>query len=83
MNRIEKAIKYVNKHKAKKYLYENRFYIGEDLKNLYLSRGSSFSFVKTISGRFGLGFSYIDYLQILLGIDNKFTEKQEEYFDWV
>ena len=83
MNRIEKAIKYVNEHKSKKYLYENRFYIGEDLKKLHLSRGSSFSFVKTISSRFGSEFSYIDYLQILLGIDNRFTEKQEKYFDWI
>ena len=83
MNRIQKATNYVNKHKAKKYLYKNRFFIGKDLKNLHLSVGSSFSFVKIICNRFGAGFSYIDYLQILLGMNDKFTEAQEKYDKWV
>lgn len=85
MNRIRKAIKYVNSHISKETFIRLKNTIVEDIvkfkKNPNTSvHGSSHQFVRILQNRFPTGFYPDEYLLIINSINNKLTNKQKEHY---
>ena len=86
MNRIEKATKYMETHKAKKCYVEMKKVILKDLEvipNCNTVKGSTYGFVKAICNRFKRGFFPQEYMDILTGLTTNYTEKQTKFYNWV
>jgi len=87
MTRIEKATKYMNNHKAKKYIIESRKKILPELQEMpsynRITSGNTASFLKFVTGRFQGTFFAQEYVDILTGLDTDYTQKQIDYYNWV
>mgnify|MGYP001560735106 FL=1 len=85
MDRIGKAIKYVNGHISKETFARSKNIIIADIikfkKNPNVSvHGSSCQFVRVLQNRFPIGFYPDEYLLIINAINNKLTQKQREHY---
>lgn len=88
MLRVNKAIKYVNKHKSKKTFYTAQDWIVVDLRraertgNLSIN-GDTHYFIGVVNKRFKSAFLVQELILILRGITGSFTKKQVEHYDWI
>lgn len=88
-NRVNKAITYLNKHKAKKCIMESKptiLKLLEDCKPLYGSTrisGKAATFILAICRRYRSGFTVAEYITILNNLTADYTEKQIKFYDWV
>lgn len=85
-NRIIKAIRYINNHKAKKCIIESKPVISKDLERTTGSmsiNGSTGTFMTAICNRFRSGFFLSEYIEILNGLIPDYTDKQIKYHNWV
>ena len=85
MDRIRKAIKYVNGHISKETFARSKNTIMADIvkfkRNPYITvHGSSHQFVRVLQNRFPTGFDADEYLLIINAINNKLTQKQREHY---
>ena len=85
--RIEKATDYMNKHKAKKCIIEKKEKILKELVDASncnrIMSGTTASFVKTVTNRFKGCFFAQEYMDILAGMNDDYTEKQIKFYNWV
>lgn len=87
-NRTEKAIKYLNSHKAKKCIIEAKIPVLKHLENckaLYGSAriaGNAATFILAICNRFRAGFTIAEYIEILSSLTADYTAKQIKFYDW-
>lgn len=87
-NRVDKAIRYLNNHKAKKCIIESKTVVLKDLNvadrpfSTKIS-GSTCTFMKAICNRFQAGFFLQEYIEILNSLTADYTEKQIKFYDWV
>ena len=85
--RIEKATDYMNKHKAKKCIIESRTKILKELVDApnchRIISGATASFVKAVTNRFKGCFYILEYMDILAGMNDDYTEKQIKFYNWV
>ena len=87
MNRVKKAIKYLNKHRGKKEILDNKETICMTL--VRVSNPSSSStiqgcvgyYLKVIDDRFSDGFKHGELIYILTQLNTKYTKKQEKFFN--
>ena len=82
--RTEKATIYMNKHKAKKCIFTAKTVILKDLQERPARiHGSTCHFVTTINKRFRKGFFAQELMDIVVAIDNNYTQKQIDFYNWV
>lgn len=85
MNRISKAIKYVNSHISKETFVKSKNTIIADIVKFKRNssatvHGSSFQFVRVLQNKFPSGFYPDEYLLIINAINDKLTQKQREHY---
>lgn len=87
MERIEKATRYMNGHKAKKCIINKRKRILSELEIMPNCRkivsGATYSFIKAITNRFKGCFYSQEYMDILVGLTTNYTERQIKFYKWV
>ena len=84
ISRVEKAMAYMDKHKAKKYIIMSREVILKDLESDSTRiHGATASFMTAICNRFKVGFFLQEYMDILTSLTGNYTEKQIKYYNWV
>lgn len=85
MDRIRKAIKYINGHLSKKTFIESKNTIVKDIVRFKGNPnvsvyGSSHQFVRVLQNRFPTAFYPDEYLLIINSISDKLTNKQREHY---
>ena len=85
MDRIKKAIKYVNSHISKETFVKSKNTIMADIVKFkrnpnVIVHDSSHQFVKVLQNRFPVGFHPDEYLLIINAINDKLTQKQREHY---
>lgn len=85
MNRISKAIKYMNGHISKETFAKSKNTIIADIVKFkrnpgVIVHGSSHQFVRVLQDRFPSGFYSDEYLLIINAINDKLTQKQREHY---
>ena len=84
ISRVEKAMAYMDKHKAKKCIIMSREVILKDLESDSTRiHGATASFMAAICNRFKVGFFLQEYMDILTSLTGNYTEKQIKYYNWV
>lgn len=83
MDRIDKAIKYMNKHKAKALWLESDEIITAQVISGGKVHGVTHNFIRILNDRFPAGFTVLEIIQILDNLDDQLTQKQKDYYEWV
>lgn len=87
MPRIEKATRYINKHKAKKCIIEAKKKILSELETMpncnKIISGSTYGFIKAVTNRFKACFFAQEYMDILTGLTPDYTDRQIKFYDGI
>ena len=87
LTRVEKATAYMNNHRAKGFIVEDRKAILAELNNLpscvyhKIVHGSAYGCIKMVTDRFRAGFYAQEYMDIVTGLTEVYTEKQLAYYE--
>jgi len=86
IKRTQKAIGYIENHKAKKCIVTAKMAILKDLERASGSMrisGATCTFMTAICNRFRSGFFLKEYIAILNGLTAIYDNRQKEFYDWV
>lgn len=86
IKRTQKAIDYIEKHKAKKCFITSKKAILKDLERTSGSMricGATAHFMTAVCNQFSQGFFLKEYIAILSGLTSDYTDKQIKFYDWV